>query len=115
VLDLRVVGNSLACVEEGQSQLPQRDVRALVEEPHRLARVEHRAAAYRHDAVGAELAEHLGAGLDLLLGRLRVEVGEDVDARALEVAAHLVGHAARLAVDVGDQQDLLGLDLAQAL
>ena len=51
-------------------------------------------------------AEDVGPGPDLRLGRLGLEVGEDVHAGSVEVAAHLVGDPSRLAVDVGDDQEL---------
>ena len=45
VLDLREVRHALARVEERQRELGDRQLGALVEEPHGLGRVEHRAAA----------------------------------------------------------------------
>ena len=64
VLDLGEVGDPLAWVEERQRELGDRELRALVEEPHRLGGIEHRAAAERDEQVGLERPEHRDAGAD---------------------------------------------------
>ena len=116
MLDLRVLGDALARVEERQRQLAQVQLRALVEEAHGLRRVEHRAAADRDDQVRPELVHRADARADLGLGRLRRDRGEDVDGGALgKVRAHLVGDAALLGVRVGDEEHLLDLQLTQAV
>ena len=106
MLDLRVVRHALARVEEGQRQLVERELGALVEEAHGLGRVDHRAAADGDQQVGAQLVEHLHAGADLRLAGLRLDVGEHVHPDAVEVAADLVGHPARLGVGVGHEHRL---------
>ena len=75
----------------------------LVEQPHRLGGVDHRAAADGDDRRRRRSrSSMLHAGADLRLGRLRLDVGEHVHAPAVEVAAHLVDDAAGLASAVGD-------------
>ena len=86
MLDLRVVRHALASVEERQRQLVERQLGALVEQPHRLGRVDHRAASGRDQQVGAQLVQHLDAGAHLLLARLGLDVREHVDADSVEVA-----------------------------
>ena len=114
VVDLRVVGHALAGVEERQRQLGERQLRALVEQPHRLRGVEHGASADGDDQVGPQLLQHVDAGADLLLRGLGLDLREHAD-RAGEVTAHLVGHAAGLGVGVGDQERLGGAQAAQLL
>ena len=114
VVDLRVVGHALAGVEERQGQLGERQLRALVEQAHRLGGVEHGASADGDDQVRPQLLQHVDAGADLLLGGLGLDLREHAD-RAGEVTAHLVGHAARLGVGVGDQERLGAAQAAQLL
>ena len=114
VVDVRVVGDALAGVEERQRQLCERQLGALMEEPHRLGGVEHGAAADGDDQVRLELLEHLDAGAHLLLRGLGLDLGEHAHGAA-DVPPDLVGHAAGLGVGVGDEQRLRRLDAAQLL
>ena len=102
MVDLGEVGDALARVEERQRQLAEAQLRALMEQAHRLRGIHHRAAAERDDRVGVEALELLHAGSDLLLGRLRLDSGEHVHRAGAEVATHLLGHATGHGRPVGD-------------
>ena len=115
VLGLGIVRDALAGVEERQRQLAHLQLRALIEEPHSLRGVHHRAAADRDDRVGLNARQHLNAGAHLRLRRLGLDVGEHVHGGVPEVAPDLVDHADLLAARIRDDERLLDAQLAQAL
>ena len=75
---LREVGHPLARVEERQGQLVEALLWVLVEQPHRLGRVEDRAAADRDHGVWTGAVEQGHAASDHGLVGLRLDLGEDL-------------------------------------
>ena len=102
VRDLREVGDALARVEERQRELADRELRALVEQPHRLGGIHHRAAADRDDRVGVHQLQLLDSGADLRFGRLGLDPGVHVHRVRGQVVANLLGHPAGHRPPVGD-------------
>ena len=87
----------------------------LVEQPHRLGRVEHRAAAERDQGVGADpVEEGDAAGDDVLVG-LGLHLGEDVDVARGELAADVVDDTAGVGHRIGHDDHHVTLDVAQVV
>ena len=115
MVDLRVVGHALAGIEEWQRELVQRQLRALVEQPHDLGRVDHRAAAHRDQQIGTQVVEHLGAAADHGLRRFGLHFREDVDADPIQVRAHVVCDTARLCLRIRHEQGRFASELAEVV
>ncbi len=113
VLILREARDALAGVEERERELAQRQLGMLVEEPHGLRRVDHRAAADGDDQVRRQSVQPLGPGAHPRLKRLRLDVGDHVQRIAVQVAADLVDGPARLRLRVGDDHRGVRLQRAQ--
>ena len=87
----------------------------LIEETHRLRRVEYRAAADRDDEVWTHAFEYLDADAYERVAGFGYHVGEDVDVGGAQVSADVVDDSTGLRVGVGHDHDLLRLDLSEVL
>ena len=108
-----IVGHPLAGVQERHGQLFERLLRMLVEQPHRLARVEHRPAADGDQDIGLDPLQQRHSALDGLLVGLRSDLGEGVHVPGGQLAAQHLHHPTLVGEVVGDDHHCLAIQFAQ--
>ena len=111
----REVGHPLARVEERHGQLVHRAVRVLVEQPHRLGGVEHRAAADATSRSGWARSSRATPRMIVSSSGSGSTSLNDLHVIGAELGAHQVDHAASLVGSVGDDHGDLAVEVAQVL
>ena len=99
----------------GQGQVVEGLLGVLVEEPHRLGRVEDRAAAQRDHGVGAGAVEQRHPALDHVLVGLRLHLGEDVHVTSLQPAAYVVDDTAGVGQGVGHDDHHVAVEVTEVV